>query len=64
MSDDFANVINDLLMQAYTDLADKMEAAGRVVAPGAQVQQRWSDETNSFVFEVDTIPDPRLIDSE
>lgn len=56
----YADQMHDLILAAYTNLDQKMRDAGRIIAPGAAVEMKFDESTNSFVMECDTIPDPRL----
>lgn len=56
----YPDQIAELLNQARVNLAGKLAAAGRVIAPGAEIEYEYDTATNSFTLKVDSIPDPRL----
>lgn len=53
---DYPDVIHDLLLGAYENLAQKLDEAGRKVAPGEKVEMKFDDATNSFTLVVNTVP--------
>lgn len=58
----YTSRISHLLSDAYRDLHRKLEEAGRVAAPGEQVEMVYDLETNSFTLSIETIPDPVLVE--